>query len=526
MTPTHRSAFLNSLLVLSLGACSASGGLREVTVVSGPLPLEQRPVLAVQATASRAIAPDSAEIDLTIVVHKPDESSATRAALERSQALMKALASVTAGAELSTSKTTTRALWSERPNAPVYEDEDDRATEETRAWKAKLLGSRGEAKLHIARASLQALPAIVEAALQGGASVVAVRLVRSDCAQVLQELRLRALELARERAHRAAQASSTRLGTLYQLKESNAECAEMSVEALSIACGTAMDDLSTPAPLRIQGLARLALSARVSARIDVALVYQLISEASPPSGEAPGEVHLGLERSAEASSREVYADLTLRARVVDADPQAALQSAIDRMANVRAALLAAGAMEGELEGGAVSLITSPRFDRERDHVIRRVAGYSAQTELKLRSKRFAELSRFIALAGQHGATGFDGPEYTLAHQTEVESAAAERAVREAIDAAKLLASSAQRDIRTVTQIRLGTWLSDPDPLYEFLHGAADDSAYGRGAGGYRQSARVARPDGPFPAIEIHPPTLSASAAASLGFAFGASRAAE
>ena len=492
-----------SVLVLLCG-CAAS---REPGASLPAIPLESRPLLAVRAEASTTLAPDVARIAFEVDAVAKTSEEAVRDAARRTQALVKALEAMTPRDQISTGEVIVAEAYSEAP------------TPRPGDFVAAVVGHWARLHVRVKDVRPQDATAIFRSGLASGATSGVVTLSRKACRDTLKTLRIEALENALQRARLVASNAGAQLGALYQLKENAVECADLSEEVLeaSVALDESGEGISPI--VTVPELGAVAARTVLHPRVEVLLVYQLTSDTTVPSGEAPGEVHLGLTRTFHAESREVVGTVTIRARAAAADPSSALQRAVSTMNTVTQALRAAGLTDEELFGSDAQVDTRTVFASRAGHLARVPHDYVGESRITIATRRFDELGRWLRLAAQSGATGLDGPTYELAEPERVLDRALAAAAAQAKTDAGVLARAAGQQPRAPTHIRASCgWLSETDPLRRFVEDLGSYGGFGS------RSVRVAtaedelQPDGAFPDVAILPPARHAPGEIAIGFA--------
>jgi uncharacterized protein YggE len=488
-------------------ACVPAQRGAPATVIAAPLPLESRPLLVVHANAGTWLAADVARVRFEIETLSGTPEEAARLASVGVQQLVQGLAGVVAKSEISTGDVSLK---------PAYSLEPDGAPS---SWTASVVSHRATIVVRVLNLPPESALAVYRAGIAAGANAGGITLDRKACSDTLEALRNRALSIALARARRIAKSAGGRVGALYRVKEDSATCGEG--DDWIISTRLALDESNTtPRPvLAIPELGAATPQQRLWAGVQTTLVYELASDGVLPAGEAPGEVHLGLTRVAHASTKDVEATVSVRARVVDADPSVALMKATAAMDSVVQGMRRDGLSDEELRGVDARLQARTMKVQRGKHLVWAPRNYIAESQVTITTKRFAELGRWLALAPQLGATGLEGPSYEMLDAEPIIDRALEFATLQAAADAKRMASAAGQRLRAPTHVRIQSgWLSESDPLRMFIEELGSYSSYGRGAGGFHSSRVQLRPDAAFPPVTILPPTLYANGNVAIGFA--------
>lgn len=480
-----------------LGACAQT-----LPAGQGPgLPLEERPLLAVSAAAEQPVVADTASLKLSIEHVAGTAEEAARQVSTRVEAVQKSIQPLPGPASYAVEE-----LSVDRVTLGGRGDDGDRT-----------VGYSGRVEITVSQVPAADAEAIVRRALAHGASGASATFTRRACDEPLAALRLEAVRRAHARAAALVGSVRARLGSLYRLKEDEAACPVEKETPIGVRLRPASDGSRNPEPVQMQALEPLR-NPTLRARVEVLLVYGLELSSTPPPGEAPGEVHVGMLRRGEVESAEVQARIELRVRGADADPSRASNQVSATMQRLITRLREAGLRDEELSAEGLRMGTriaplQPRSDAYK------VRDYVAERRIEVTTERIDRLGGWLALAAQHGATGLSGPEYVLRDEERLVDSSLQKAIAAAMHDVDVLARAGGQQLRSVTQVRINDgWLSGDDPLQRFIteFGRYDGTGgYGRGAGAM-QDDEVESLDPAFPVIEIRAPVLRASAA--VGFA--------
>lgn len=502
-----RPSSLGYVFLLAVMGCAPAQQAGSATVIAAPLPLESRPLLVVHANAGTWLAADVARVRFEIETLSATPEEAARLASVGVQKLVQALSSVVAETEISTGEVALKPAYSLEPeNAPS-------------SWTASVVSHRATIVVRVLNLPPANALSVYRAGIAAGATAGGITLDRKACSDTLEALRNQALSTALARARRIAKSAGGRVGALYRVKEDSATCGGHDRWIITTRL---TPDESNTAPMPVLAIPELGAATphqKLWAHVQTTLVYELASDSELPAGEAPGEVHLGLTRVAHAGTKDVEATVSVRARVMDADPSVALKKATAAMDSVVQGMRRDGLTDDELRGVEAQLQTLTTRAQRGKHVVWAPGSYIAESQATITTKRFAELGRWLALAPQLGATGLEGPSYRMLDAEPVIDRALEFATLQAAADAKRMASAAGQRLRTPTHVRIQSgWLSESDPLRMFIEELGTYTGYGSGAGGFRSSAVTLRPDAAFPPVTILPPTLYANGNVAIGFA--------
>jgi len=476
-------------------------------ILSGPVPLESRPLLSVQASASSPLDADAANLSLTVDTVKPTSDEAVRSAALVTQGVVSALRAVVAASSISTSEASLIGVHSVPPT-PAPDD-----------FHGVLLAYRARIAIDVNGVDPARAMTALRAGMASGATGATISLERKACNDALRELRARALRSALARASTIAARAGGRLGVLYRVKEEHSECPVHTEPIVSVQLRT-RDNSAEPAPVLAMPELGAALPHRkLAAQVRMLLVYELASDVQAPSTQAPGEVHLGLTQIAHAGTNDVKGTVSIRARVIDADPTAALQKAGAIMDKVTQALRSDGLSDEELVAGTALIEARTKIVAQGVNLVRVPRDYIAESNITITTRRFPELGRWLSTAGRLGATGLEGPTYEMVDPEPMLDSALEFATTQIAADAVLMAQSAGQQLRAPTHVRMqGGWLSESDPLRQFIEELGTYTGYGRGAGGFHGRDAELKPDAAFPPVTILPPKLYAEGDIAIGFA--------
>jgi uncharacterized protein YggE len=156
------------------------------TVLSAPVPLEERPLLSVQASASSPLAADAANLSFTVDAVKPTSEEAVRLAAVAAQNVVSALSAVVAARSISTKEAALVGVHSVPPE-PAPDD-----------FVAVRLAYRARIAIDVSGIDPALAVAAFRAGMASGATGATISLERTACNQTLRELRARALEQCAE----------------------------------------------------------------------------------------------------------------------------------------------------------------------------------------------------------------------------------------------------------------------------------------------------------------------------------------
>lgn len=195
--------------LLSLAACSDRPP--QVIVMQPPNTEATRPpnVMTVTGAATIEIAPDCADLTMTLSFDGPRSGVAAAELASKQQAAIDALKALGIDAAAITLSQVTL--------NPVYEDIQQRDL-----VKQRLVGYRAESTIKVTTKKFEQVAAMMEAGAKAGATRMSSQFRRSDIVELKKKVRVMALQVAREKAELTAKTLGITLGAITSIAETPA----------------------------------------------------------------------------------------------------------------------------------------------------------------------------------------------------------------------------------------------------------------------------------------------------------------
>jgi uncharacterized protein len=190
--------------LLSLGACG--NNQPQVIAVAAPTELEKPGSFVVQGTATLEVAPDCADLTMTISADGARPDIATQAVQEKQQQMIAALQKL--GVETPDVKLSYLSL------EPIWLHDKD-------GWSPLHVGTyRAQVTITATTRKFDQIGAIMEAGANAGATSMTSQFRRSDLPELKKKVREMAIAAAREKASSTARALGIELGRIVSVAES------------------------------------------------------------------------------------------------------------------------------------------------------------------------------------------------------------------------------------------------------------------------------------------------------------------